>query len=250
LERLAGIVDNLGEDNNQHANRPSGVAEIDAIDSALRRASTRLHTLITRERAFSAQASHQLRTPMTRLQLDLERGLDKGGEALEEAARSAMETAVQLAATIDDVLDLARGSATPEHFDVEALLEDCRDRWQGPLAESGRPLRVQVHGDVHAEASLAAARQVMHVLMDNAAKHGQGTVTLQARESHGAAAIDVIDEGAAAPISIDADKRIGLSLARSLLLAEGGRLLVDQRGPGTRFTALWPRAQAPLEGDN
>lgn len=66
-------------------------------------------------------------------------------------------------------------------------------------------------------------------------------MTLHARESHGAVAVDVADQGVAPAIGVAEDGRLGLSLARSLAEAERGRLVVDQSGGGTRFTILLPK---------
>jgi len=240
LEDLARAASELGAGDFSVRAAPSGVCEIDAAGASLNRTAERLGSMIDRERSFSTHASHQLRTPLTQLQLELESGLEQGGEMLREAASAAMLSADQLSQTIDDVLELARGDEEGAGFDVEELLNQLRDVWQGPLASNGRPLRVVIDRPLRVACSLPAARQIMHVLMDNARRHGQGAVTVQARDSHGAVAIDVVDEGIAAPITLAGDGRLGLSLARSLAGAERGRLLVDQRGPGTRFTVLLP----------
>ena len=90
--------------------------------------------------------------------------------------------------------------------------------------------------------------QVVDVLIDNALRHGTGVVTVTARSLGGAAAIDVADEGAVADILTDErlfrrgegeGHGIGLALARSLTIAEGGRLLLTSRHP-TTFTIFLP----------
>lgn len=244
LTRLRATADGLGEGDLTARAPASGVPEIDAVADSMNRTAGRLADMVERERSFSEQASHQLRTPLTHLQLELEAGLARGGDALRDAAASAMGTADQLSRTIDDVLSLARPGAPGPTFDVETLLETCRTQWQGPLAAVSRPLRVVVDQPMRVAAALAPARQILHVLLDNAVTHGQGTVTLRARESHGAVAIDVADEGSAPPIQLDRPGTLGLGLATTLARAEQGRLLVDQQGPGTRFTVLLPAAPA------
>ena len=94
------------------------------------------------------------------------------------------------------------------------------------------------------------------MLLDNALRHGRGTVTLTAREAAQAIAVDVADEG-----RIDAPDQlfvrrapsasghgIGLALARSLTEAEGGRLVLSSREP-TTFTLLLPLvpARTPID---
>ena len=90
-------------------------------------------------------------------------------------------------------------------------------------------------------------REVLEVLVDNAARHGDGTVRVQARATDASLAIDVADEGRgiAEPERAFARRSgsghgIGLALARSLVEADGGRLdLADARAGRTRFTLLY-----------
>jgi signal transduction histidine kinase len=84
------------------------------------------------------------------------------------------------------------------------------------------------------------------VLVDNAARHGDGTVHVEARPIDRSLAIDVSDEGPGVPEPASAFTRrsgdgsgIGLALARSLAEADGGRLdLVGTRTGATTFTLL------------
>ncbi len=238
LERLARTAAGLGAGDLTVRTEPSGVVEIDAVGDSLNHTAERLSELIERERSFATDASHQLRTPLTQLQLELEQGLERGGESLRSAATAAMTTADQLSQTIDDVLGLARRSDPVASFDVDVLLDQLESVWHGPLAAQDRPLRVGSSENLQAAASMSAARQVLYVLLDNALRHGRGTVTVHARDSHGAVAIDVVDQGNPGPISLTGQARLGLSLAQSLAKTEGGRLLLDQRESETRFTLL------------
>jgi signal transduction histidine kinase len=97
---------------------------------------------------------------------------------------------------------------------------------------------------------------VLAVLLDNAATHGGGAVTVTVRDASGALAIDVSDEGPGVSVpegdlfvrraDTAAGHGIGLALARSLAEAEGGRLRLASAHPAT-FTLLLPRADAALE---
>ncbi len=110
LQRLERVATELG-DGNLGARAPaSGVAEIDRASLALNATAARLGALIAREQAFSAHASHQLRTPLTGLRLQLEAGLKSDKTGLEAAARDAIRSADALSRTIDDVVSLARRS--------------------------------------------------------------------------------------------------------------------------------------------
>ncbi len=260
LTALEEAATELGDGNFAVRTDRSGVPEIDRAGESLDRTATRLAQLMARERAFSAHASHQLRTPLATLRLQLETGLQSGHEALEAAAVAAIRSADQLEQTIDDVLALARGGdGRGVGFDVESLFDDVRQRWHGTLAAADRPLRLLVDDPVATSASLAATRQIIDVLVDNAYRHGSGAVTLRARETAGALAIDVTDEGRAPTDLADAVNRqaapdgsratLGLPLARALAEAERGRLLVAEDQPRTHLTLLLPPRSTRTSAD-
>jgi signal transduction histidine kinase len=246
LRRLADAAGQLGGGDFSVRVPVSGVPEIDSTGEALTSTAQRLSEQIARERAFAAQASHQLRTPLTRLRLELEAGLHTGADGLATAVDDALATADHLSRTIDDVLALAREpDLRTSTFDVEALLADCVEHWRGVFATDDRPLRLVVDRPPPVRASSVAVRQILQVLIDNAYRHGRGTVTLTARESGGAVAVDVEDRGHDEVVWPDPDAapgRLGLVMARDLAASQGGRLLLSSDPSGTRFTLLVPAA--------
>lgn len=257
LENLVDVARALGAGDFGHRATPSGVDEVDRAGEALNETADRLDELVRRERAFSTHASHQLRTPLTSLRLGLETALSTPGADLEYAARRAVVAAEHLSATVEDVLALARGAgATGGTVDIGDLLAGIRARWHGPLAASGRPLRIRDEDAPGAAAgSDAAIRQILDVLLDNALRHGRGAVTVIARSTENGVAVDVIDEGSTQdrqllpshgdlPPERDAsprDGRLGLAMATNLALAQGGRLLHARTEPRTRVTLLLPQ---------
>lgn len=233
----------------------TGVAEVDELSDALNRTAEQLDRMLSRERSFSEDASHQLRTALTGLRLTLEAAKLDPTVNRDVALRDAVTQADRLDATIDDLLRLARepsGRRAP--LVVNAIIDELVATWHGRLAARGRPLRVIVHDDLPtAAAAPAAMRQILDVLLDNAARHGAGTVTVEARPATGGGvAVEVRDEGpgiAGDPERIferrSRDARghgIGLALARSLAEAEGGKLLVTHRGPAPVFSLFLPSA--------
>ncbi|MGH3436917.1 MAG: sensor histidine kinase [Sciscionella sp.] len=252
LETLSGTAARLGQGDFSVRTHDSGIPEIDSVGASLDTTAARLGDLIGRERAFSADASHQLRTPLAGLRLRLEAALESPDGDTHAALSGAIADTDRLEATIDDLLALARDTRPhAEPLDVERLLADARQGWHGRLAARGRVLRIVADPAIPAPlASTAAVRQVLTVLLDNAAQHGSGVVTLTVRDAGQAIAMEVADEGDGVDAGAElfarragtgASHGIGLALARSLAEAEGGRLNVTRRRPPI-FTLLLPTA--------
>lgn len=252
LQQLASTATELGAGDFAARAEPSGIPEIDQAGQSLNRTAQRLGDLLARERSFSSHASHQLRTPLTGLRLTLDTALGAPPDQLRTAARAAIRAADRLDGTITDLLALARGPApAAAPLDADALLADLREGWNGLFAAAGRPLRLRSQNPPLARGSRQSTRQVLDVLLDNAYHHGTGTVTVTARDAGAALALDVADEGPG--MSLDAENAdppagigageghgLGLPLARSLLDAQGGRLLLTQARPSAVFTVLLP----------
>jgi signal transduction histidine kinase len=256
LEELAVTARRLGEGDFSVRTRQGGIAEIDAVGAALNGTAARLDELLAREQSFSADASHQLRTPLAGLRLRLEAVLEQPDQDPRQAIAASLVDADRLEATIDELLALARdsGAVRADPIDLGVLLDELSPEWRGRLALRRRGLDLHIEpGTPTARASAAAVRQVLAVLMDNATAHGAGNVAVTVRGSSDAVAIDVADEGSGVdqPESVLFDRRadqrdghgIGLALARRLAEAEDGRLELTRRTPPV-FTLLLPPAHA------
>jgi signal transduction histidine kinase len=254
LEDLEESARRLGDGDFSVRTRRGGIAEIDAVGTALDATAARLDDLLARERAFSADVSHQLRTPLAGLRLRLEAALERTHQGTGAAIAASLADADRLGAIIDELLALARAgqAASAGPVDLGALLGELSPEWGARLALHGRDLEVRVQpGAPEARASTAAVRQVLGVLVDNAVTHGRGTVTVAVREASGAVAVDVCDEGPGVQdaegtlFARQADRRdghgIGLALARRLAEAEQGRLTLTRATPPV-FTLLLPAA--------
>ena len=262
LEDLEESARRLGDGDFSVRTRRGGIEEIDAVGAALDATAMRLDDLLARERAFSADASHQLRTPLSGMRLRLEAALERTDADPRQAIAASLVDADRLEAIIDELLALARAgqAASAGPVDLDALLGELAPEWAARLALHGRDLEVAVDpGAPDARASSAAVRQVLGVLVDNASTHGRGTVTVTVREAAGAVAIDVGDEGPGLQdpegvlFSGQADRRdghgIGLPLARRLVEAEQGRLMLTRTSPPV-FTLILPVASAGSREDD
>jgi signal transduction histidine kinase len=254
LDDLATAARRLGDGDFSVRVPDVAYAEIDAVAVSLNRTAARLDDLVARERAFSAEASHQLRTPLTSLRLGLESALERPGGDLRGAIGAGLAAADRIENTIDELLALARDrKRSLEALHVGALLPQLVEPWAARLGSDGRPLDIEVAPRTPpAMASAAAVRQVLTVLLDNAVVHGAGRVTVAVRDVGGAVAVEVGDEGAGVADEDSADlfsrreradgHGIGLALARRLAEAEGGHLRLARPAPPV-FALLLPAAR-------
>lgn len=262
LRRVRDSAGRLGHGDFTIAVPPTGVAELDDLAEALTTTAQRLGVAMAREQAFSAHASHQLRTPVTGLRVTLESELAAPRPDPSVALHEALAIADRLERTVDDLLRLARRPGGSERLNVARLLEQTEAHWRGPVAAAGRRLQVAdapVATPV-VMASAAAVGQALDVLVDNALRHGAGTVSVGVTRVDGALALRVGDEGpgpgratgplprhdgAAADPADGAPGRghgIGLELATTLVEAEGGRLRPPGPGERSTFEILLPLA--------
>ncbi|MGW2960827.1 HAMP domain-containing sensor histidine kinase [Streptomyces sp. NPDC001220] len=234
---------------------PSSVAEIDQVARTHNEMLQSLSELLRRERDFTANASHQLRTPLTGLQLALEAGLAQDDDArLRPVLTEALATTQRLHRTVEEVLRLSRSGETARPsagtIAVRQLLRETEERWHGVFAQDGRRLECTLQ-DAPADVRVpgASVSEVLGILLDNARVHGRGTVRVAVRDLDDALAFDVSDEGAVTGEASGLFDRgrtgtghgtgIGLALARDLAVSLGGRLSLTSRHPAT-FTLLLP----------
>jgi signal transduction histidine kinase len=241
VEALAVAASELGDGDFTSRAPRSGIEELDAVASALDASAARLGDALARERSFSADASHQLRTPLTALRAQLE-AAELGSVSPESAIHDALQQADRLESTISDLLALARDAHVDRApLDIATLVSDAERSWRPRVASTGRRLTISIGAELPTiRASRAATREILDVLIDNARAHGAGTIEVRARRAASGVAIEVEDHGPGFADGIHPFERrngrqnghgIGLALARSLAEAEGGRLLVERRAP-------------------
>lgn len=247
LETLATAARRVGEGDFAARAAPTGMPEIDDVATALNSSSERVSELVERERAFTADASHQLRTPLAALRIELE------SEALNPsdpptAVAAALAQVDRLQSTVETLLALARHAPRAKQtVDLNDAIRDLEARWHAPLASDGRPLRTAVEpAPALAAMSPAVLAEIIDVLIGNASSHGAGAISVTVRDTADAFAVEVHDQGPGfGPNADKAFKRgtgrghgIGLALARSLAHSQRARLQISDPGPGPTVSLL------------
>ncbi|GAA2339106.1 ATP-binding protein [Saccharopolyspora halophila] len=256
LRHVAARAARLGAGDFRPDQRRHQVPELDRVAEALDASGAALSQLVQRERELVGDVSHQLRSRLTALNLRLEVLAASGDEDMAEEARAALEQAELLSEVLDDLLAAATAARArdAEPLDVTTLLFRVTEEWREPLRAEGRPLRVKIDDELLARATPGRLREAIGVLLDNALRHGQGAVSLVAKQGGGTVIIEVSDAGPGVPDALvphvfergfsgHGSTGVGLALARALVEADGGRLELSQARPAM-FEVFLPIARA------
>lgn len=240
IQRLADLATEIGHGRVVDRPPPAGIAELDALGATLSDSSRRVQEVLARERRFSGDVSHQLRTPLTRLRLALERTGENGGDPAVVAAT--LDDLRGIEGTVDHLLAYARESMpTAGLVDLDEPVRNATARWAQHASAQNRSIEmIPSPGPAIVHCTPQAVDQTLDVLIDNAMRYGSGTIRVEVRSIAGGAAIDVSDDGTGDNVTDAVFERgtgdghgIGLALARSITEAEGGRLLITRRRPVT-----------------
>ena len=232
-----------------------GPPELRGLATSFNAMAASVQAALDQQRAFVADASHQLRNPLTALRLRVEQLVDANGGP---AATAALRETDRLAGTLDGLLQLARAEATRaerQPVDLAAVAAARLRVWQ-PLLPAATLI---VAGPAVALAMPGVADEILDVLMDNAAKYAPGApvaVTIGGTAPPGYVEVTVRDGGAGLPgeettrlgerfyraptHSGVPGTGLGLSIARTLAEAADGALHIDPEGPGFTVTLRLP----------
>jgi two-component system, OmpR family, sensor kinase len=250
---------------------PPARDELASLAATLNEMLERLEKSAERERGFVASASHELRTPLALLKAELELALREGRsvDELREAVASAAGESDRLVQLAEDLLVLARADegrlpVRPERLDTAELLGSTARRFESRATEAGRELRVLPSGDLALHADRLRAEQALGNMVDNALRHGDGPVELEAEPSNGAVRLHVRDRGPGFDLALDghaferftrgdrARSRggtgLGLAIVDAIARSHGGRAAAGGRvdGGGADVWIELPRSHTDL----
>ncbi len=174
LERLGATAARIGGgDLTARADEGAGPPEVRQLARRLNESTARLGAMVAAQRDFVADASHQLRTPLTALRLrleNLERDVAPAGRGDLDAA---LDETDRLARLVDGLLALARADEPDVRRAAVDVAAACRHRaeaWRPVAAEEGVAVEVEAPPEAAALAVPGAIEQILDNLIDNAVR--------------------------------------------------------------------------------
>jgi signal transduction histidine kinase len=261
IDRLADASSRLGAGERGVRAPEEGPAELAGLARSFNDMAESVTGNLESQREFVANASHQLRTPLTGIRLRLEAIAQAGGPAAAQAEKAEVELD-RLSTLVDDLLALARASEPQPSgaaVDVSELAVEAAGRWSERAAEAEARIEVEtsVGGSVWADRD--DLRHVLDNLLDNALRYTPpGTrVRVDTALRDGCVVLAVADSGPG--IASEDRSRVferfyrgsngrragfgsglGLAIAAELARRWGGSVTLVQ-APGTRIEVSLPQ---------
>ena len=268
LRALAAVARRLGSGDLDARAEPTGAREQREVATAFNAMAERLGRVLEGQREFVANASHQLRTPLTGLRLRLEAAALRADDPELERELAAAEREVErLSKLLAGLLTLARegGDApAPRPVDLAAASADAADRWLGQAAQGGQSIHLSGSGDAWALASEEDVATMLDALVENALRYSPPgtTVFLTWQAGRDSATVAVLDEGpgiaageeeavferfrrGSASVDADAGTGLGLAIVRALAARWDGSASITNGADGARAEIRLPSAPVP-----
>jgi signal transduction histidine kinase len=263
MEELALAAERLGSGDARPLGRRYGIPELDQVAEGLDGSAQRITDLLSAGRDFAADASHQLRTPLTALSMRLEEMIGSAGqpEVVREEGAAALAQTERLAQVVSQLLGrvVARRSVagTPSLASVDDIVAQQVVEWDPAFRRIGRKLVVTGERGMFAYVTPVSAAQVIATLLDNALVHGAGTVTIRTSQTSKSVVVEVRDQGKGVPQDLaprifersvsgrPGGTGLGLALARSVIVADGGQVVLVRPRPAV-FAVFLPQGSAAV----
>ncbi|MEU9488281.1 ATP-binding protein [Streptomyces decoyicus] len=245
LTDLAETAERLGSGDPRPRHRRYGVQELDRVADVLDASAERIARMLTAERRLAADASHQLRTPLTALSMRLEEiTLTDDPDTVKEEATIALAQVERLTDVVQRLLTNSRDprSGSAVAFDLDEVVKQQIEEWRPAYRSAGRAIVRSGKKGLRAVGTPGAVAQVLATLIENSLMHGDGTVALRTRVTGNQAVVEVTDAGPGVPPDLGSrvfertvsgrnSTGLGLAVARDLAEADGGRLELLQQHP-------------------
>jgi signal transduction histidine kinase len=253
LTRLAGAAKSLGQgDLSARVGDVRGASEVRDLGRSFDEMADRLERTVRAQREFVANASHQLRTPLTGMKLRLEGAIaEASDEGMRERLDSANREVDRLSLIVDRLLLMAREieEGTSARADLAEAIGRAVTRWDERASHRGSTLVTR--GDAGpARVDPTDLDQILDNLIDNATSYAPGEVVVESGRSDGQVFVAVQDGGPGIPADdiVRVTERfyrgqgaspggsgLGLWIARQLAEKWNGKLsLGSTQGVGTR----------------
>jgi signal transduction histidine kinase len=239
-----------------------GAEEIKEVAHSFDEMANRLERTVQAQREFVANASHQLRTPLTGMKLRLESAIDATDDARLRTDLQAAEHEVdRLSEIVNRLLVMSRQIEAGEVAQVHVAdaARRAADRWRGRAEAAGATIAVDGENGV-AQANPTDIEQVLDNLLDNAIAYAAGPITIQTGRRGERVFVAVEDQGPG--ISLEEISRVterfyrgtsvpsggsglGLAIARELTEKWGGRISVLTREAGGLRVEIELRVAGP-----
>jgi signal transduction histidine kinase len=199
LQRLAATARRVEAGDLEARAEPEGSSEHREVAHAFNDMTDRLGQVLEAQRQFVANASHQLRTPLTGLRLRLEAASLKAGPELADELAAAEREVERLARLLTALLTLAREGDRPSGHATTSLadaVEHARERWEDRAEQSGHRLVVDCREEALARVSEEDLAIVLDNLIENALHYSDGGAVSVACGREGSEVyVAVLDEG-------------------------------------------------------
>ncbi|HKP18791.1 MAG TPA: ATP-binding protein [Gaiellaceae bacterium] len=229
--------------------------ELERLGVTLNAMLGRLESALERERAFVADAGHELRTPLALLRTELELALRQAGseDELREAVRRSSQEVDRLSQLAEGLLLIARSDRgnlplRVETLDVRPLFESVVNRVEWRAEAEGKRVVGNANGVAAVRGDQLRLEQALTNLVDNALRYGGDQITLTATPAGGHTELHVRDNGSGFPAGFldEAFERfsradaargrggagLGLAIVRTIARAHGGSAHAANRTPG------------------